>query len=158
VRKPEERFESRLLPLSARRTREVSELIPQLYLHGLAEGTEFVWFYDVEADGWSLDDKRTPLLSEDKVGPVPSFFRHSRRKRESSLSIRGRAREEQPARRAGALGSAQRQRARTPAHRSEFLRAMADIARTFVGHGSRARIEDGASLRLESGSSLVVSP
>jgi type I restriction enzyme M protein len=34
-------------------------------------GTEHVWFYDVEADGWSLDDKRTPLLSEDKLGPVP---------------------------------------------------------------------------------------
>ncbi len=35
-------------------------------------GTDFVWFYDVEADGWSLDDKRTPLLAEDKLGPVPS--------------------------------------------------------------------------------------
>jgi type I restriction enzyme M protein len=34
-------------------------------------GTERVWFYDVQADGWSLDDKRTPLLSEDKLGPVP---------------------------------------------------------------------------------------
>jgi type I restriction enzyme M protein len=30
-----------------------------------------VWFYDVEADGWSLDDKRTPLLSEDKLGVEP---------------------------------------------------------------------------------------
>jgi type I restriction enzyme M protein len=34
-------------------------------------GTDFVWFYDVGADGWSLDDKRTPLLPEDKLGPVP---------------------------------------------------------------------------------------
>jgi type I restriction enzyme M protein len=34
-------------------------------------GTDQVWFYGVEADGWSLDDKRTPLLSEDKLGPVP---------------------------------------------------------------------------------------
>ncbi|MDY3560228.1 type I restriction-modification system subunit M [Gemmata sp. JC673] len=34
-------------------------------------GTEHVWFYDVDADGWSLDDKRTPLLTEDKLGPVP---------------------------------------------------------------------------------------
>jgi type I restriction enzyme M protein len=34
-------------------------------------GTDQVWFYDCEADGWSLDDKRTPLLSEDKLGPVP---------------------------------------------------------------------------------------
>jgi type I restriction enzyme M protein len=35
-------------------------------------GTDTVWFYDVEADGWSLDDKRTPLLSEGKLGSVPS--------------------------------------------------------------------------------------
>jgi type I restriction enzyme M protein len=34
-------------------------------------GTDYVWFYDVEADGWSLDDKRTPLLPEAKLGPVP---------------------------------------------------------------------------------------
>jgi type I restriction enzyme M protein len=34
-------------------------------------GTDQVWFYDAEADGWSLDDKRTPLLPEDKLGPVP---------------------------------------------------------------------------------------
>jgi type I restriction enzyme M protein len=34
-------------------------------------GTNFVWFYDVEADGWSLDDKRTPLLSEEKLGAIP---------------------------------------------------------------------------------------
>nr|WP_314625334.1 class I SAM-dependent DNA methyltransferase [uncultured Janthinobacterium sp.] len=31
-------------------------------------GTENVWFYDMKADGWSLDDKRQPLLSEDKLG------------------------------------------------------------------------------------------
>ncbi len=35
-------------------------------------GTEDVWFYDVQADGQSLDDKRTPLLSADKLGPVPA--------------------------------------------------------------------------------------
>jgi type I restriction enzyme M protein len=34
-------------------------------------GTDQVWFYDVQADGWSLDDKRTPLLSEDKLGATP---------------------------------------------------------------------------------------
>jgi transposase-like protein len=38
VRGLEERFESRILPLFARRTREVSDLLPKLYLHGLAEG------------------------------------------------------------------------------------------------------------------------
>jgi len=35
-------------------------------------GTDFVWFYDIQADGWSLDDKRIPQLSEDKLGPLPS--------------------------------------------------------------------------------------
>jgi putative transposase len=43
VRRPrvqglQERFESRILPLFARRTSEVAQLLPQLYLHGLAEG------------------------------------------------------------------------------------------------------------------------
>ena len=38
VRGLEERFESRILPLFARRTKEISALLPELYLHGLAEG------------------------------------------------------------------------------------------------------------------------
>ena len=38
VRGLEERFESRILPLFARRTREVGELLPELYLHGLSQG------------------------------------------------------------------------------------------------------------------------
>jgi type I restriction enzyme M protein len=36
-------------------------------------GTDQVWFYDIAADGWSLDDKRTPLLSEDKLGSTPKM-------------------------------------------------------------------------------------
>ncbi len=35
-------------------------------------GTDDVWFYDVQQDGWSLDDKRTPLLPEEKLGPTPT--------------------------------------------------------------------------------------
>jgi type I restriction enzyme M protein len=35
-------------------------------------GTDDVWFYNVEADGWSLDDRRNPLLGEEKVGPLPT--------------------------------------------------------------------------------------
>ncbi len=31
-------------------------------------GTDHVWFYDLTADGFSLDDKRTPLLDESKLG------------------------------------------------------------------------------------------
>jgi len=34
-------------------------------------GTDNVWFYDVQADGYSLDDKRTALLAEDKLGATP---------------------------------------------------------------------------------------
>src|SRR5215472_10810738 len=34
-------------------------------------GTDHVWFYDVDADGMSLDDKRTELLPQEKLGPVP---------------------------------------------------------------------------------------
>jgi putative transposase len=37
VRGLEERFESRILPLFKRRTQEVGNLLPELYLHGLAE-------------------------------------------------------------------------------------------------------------------------
>lgn len=32
-------------------------------------GTDFVWFYDCQADGFSLDDKRNALLSPEKIGP-----------------------------------------------------------------------------------------
>ena len=38
MRDLKERFESRVLPLFAKRTREGRDLIPELYLHGLAEG------------------------------------------------------------------------------------------------------------------------
>ncbi len=79
-------------------------------------GTDHVWFYDVEADGWSLDDKRTPLLPEDKLGPLPTSA-HGRR-----------AREEQPARRPGPLAGARRRRARPPRTAQSFCVPKADIA------------------------------
>jgi type I restriction enzyme M protein len=34
-------------------------------------GTDHVWFYDLQADGMSLDDKRQMLLPEEKFGPAP---------------------------------------------------------------------------------------
>lgn len=34
-------------------------------------GTDHVWFYDLQADGFSLDDKRTALLPPEKLGAVP---------------------------------------------------------------------------------------
>jgi type I restriction enzyme M protein len=33
-------------------------------------GTDDVWFYDLRADGRSLDDKRTPLLPDEKLGAL----------------------------------------------------------------------------------------
>ena len=38
VRGMEERFESKVLPFFVKRTRGINELIPELYLHGLAQG------------------------------------------------------------------------------------------------------------------------
>lgn len=38
VRGLEQRFVSKILPLFARRTKEIGDLLPELYLHGLAEG------------------------------------------------------------------------------------------------------------------------
>jgi type I restriction enzyme M protein len=35
-------------------------------------GTDHVWFYDLQADGWSLDDKRQPLLDADALGCRPA--------------------------------------------------------------------------------------
>jgi type I restriction enzyme M protein len=32
-------------------------------------GTDTVWFYDLQADGFSLDDKRNALLPPEKIGP-----------------------------------------------------------------------------------------
>jgi type I restriction enzyme M protein len=34
-------------------------------------GTDDVWFYDLTADGYSLDDKRTALLPAEKLGATP---------------------------------------------------------------------------------------
>ena len=36
-------------------------------------GTENVWFYDLQADGLSLDDKRTPQLDDDKLGATATL-------------------------------------------------------------------------------------
>ena len=33
-------------------------------------GTDLVWFYDLQADGFSLDDKRTPLVDEANLGSL----------------------------------------------------------------------------------------
>lgn len=35
-------------------------------------GTDYVWYYDMQADGLSLDDKRNQLLDESLLGPAPT--------------------------------------------------------------------------------------
>lgn len=35
-------------------------------------GTDHVWFYDMQADGWTLDDKRQPMLPDEKLGALPN--------------------------------------------------------------------------------------
>ncbi|MGI4779929.1 MAG: HsdM family class I SAM-dependent methyltransferase [Janthinobacterium lividum] len=42
-----------------------------LFTKTMSGGTDTVWFYDMQADGWSLDDKRQPLMAEDKLGLRP---------------------------------------------------------------------------------------
>jgi type I restriction enzyme M protein len=41
--------------------------------------TEKVWFYNMEADGYSLDDKRNPL---DRKGDIPDIIERFRKRRE----------------------------------------------------------------------------
>lgn len=43
-----------------------------LFMRTDSGGTENVWFYDMRADGWSLDDKRQPLLPEAQLGATPA--------------------------------------------------------------------------------------
>ena len=50
----EEQFESRVLPLFARRTKDIGALLPEFYLHGLAEG-------DFEPAFWGLLGEGAPL-------------------------------------------------------------------------------------------------
>jgi len=80
-------------------------------------GTDHVWFYDVQADGWSLDDRRAPLLAEDQLGPVPR----------SALGVDEHAKNNLPdlLSRWAARDGAERERARTA---QSFCVPKADIA------------------------------
>jgi type I restriction enzyme M protein len=80
-------------------------------------GTDFVWFYDVQADGLSLDDKRLPLLPEEKLGPVP----------ETALSEEDRNDLPDVLARWGERNGAERERARTA---QSFCVAKAEIAKS----------------------------
>ena len=43
--------------------------------------TDKVWFYNMEADGYSLDDKRAPI---DRKGDIPDIIEHFRKRREDN--------------------------------------------------------------------------
>ncbi|MBI4489664.1 MAG: transposase [Deltaproteobacteria bacterium] len=64
VRGLEERFESRILPLFKRRTEEVGELLPQLYLHGLAQGDFELALRGLLGDGAPLSASSIERLRE----------------------------------------------------------------------------------------------
>ena len=85
VRGLEERFASRVLPLFARRSQEVSDLLPELYLHGLAEGD-----FDLALRG--LLDEDAPLSASTVARPKQrwqaDWWPFGRRSRRAPLRTR----------------------------------------------------------------------
>ena len=82
VRGLEERFESRVLPLFARRTREVAELIPELYLHGLAEGDFELALRGLLGDGAPLSKASIRRLRQGWTEEFEAWSRRSLEDRE----------------------------------------------------------------------------
>jgi len=64
VRGLEQRFESAVLPLFARRTKEVGNLLPELYLHGLAEGDFELALRGLLGDGAALSGSTVGRLKQ----------------------------------------------------------------------------------------------
>jgi putative transposase len=87
VRGLEERFESRVLPLFARRTKEVGELIPELYLHGLSEGDFELALRGLLGEGAPLSKSSISLGTIRTMWRLPmSTLRHwQRRSRRRSM-------------------------------------------------------------------------
>jgi transposase-like protein len=77
VRGTEERFESRVLPLFVRRTRKVRELIPTLYLHGLAEGDFDLALRGLLGDGAPVSASTVARLKERWHGEYQVWRRRS---------------------------------------------------------------------------------
>ena len=77
VRDVEERFESRVLPLFARRTKEAAELVVQLYLHGLAEGDFELALRVLLGDGAPLSKSTVRRLQERWVADHAEWERRS---------------------------------------------------------------------------------
>ena len=79
VRGLEERFESRILPLFRRRTQEVSELLPQLYLHGLAQGDFELALRGLLGEGAPLSPSSIERLRAKWVAEFEAWSRRSLR-------------------------------------------------------------------------------
>jgi putative transposase len=77
VRDLEERFESRILPLFKRRTEEVGELLPQLYLHGLAQGDFELALRGLLGDGAPLSASSIERLRAKWQGEFEEWRRES---------------------------------------------------------------------------------
>ena len=77
VRGMEERFESRVLPLFQRRTRQVGELLPQLYLHGLAQGDFELALRGLLGEGVPLSGASIGRLREKWVAEYEAWSKRS---------------------------------------------------------------------------------
>ena len=73
MRDLEERFESRVLPLFAKRTREVGDLIPELYLHGLAESDFDLAFRELLGGEAPLSASTVARLKEKWQGEMEAW-------------------------------------------------------------------------------------
>ena len=51
-------------------------------------GTDHVWFYDMHADGYSLDDKRTPQPDKSDLADILARWRHREAERERARTDR----------------------------------------------------------------------
>lgn len=49
-------------------------------------GTEHVWFYDVQADGFSLDDKRNPVDANDLPDALTRWASHTTTERDRACT------------------------------------------------------------------------
>ena len=79
VRGLEERFESRILPLFRRRTEVVGELLPQLYLHGLAQGDFELALRGLLGDGAPLSESSIERLRGKWVAEFQAWRQRSLR-------------------------------------------------------------------------------
>lgn len=77
VRGLEERFESQILPLFRRRTEEVGELLPQLYLHGLAQGDFELALRGLLGEGAPLSESSIERLRGKWVAEFEAWRRRS---------------------------------------------------------------------------------